>query len=438
MDALLLSRIQFAVTIGYHIVFPTLTMGLALFLVVLEARERWWGDALARQAGEFWSRIFALAFGMGVVSGVVLSYEIGTNFGKFSEFAGPVVGPLMSYEVMSAFFLEAGFLGIMLMGRGRVGPRLHFFATCMVALGTLMSAFWILAANSWMHTPAGHALEDGRLRVLSWTAAIFNPSFPYRLAHMVTAAWLTTTFVVAAVGAWHVLQDATSRFGRSMLRWGLGAALLLTPLQILIGDLHGLNTLAHQPTKVAAMEGLWDTRQQAPLLLFAWPDQVAEENRFEVAMPGLASLILTHDWDGEVQGLKAVPPADRPPVAIVFWSFRLMVGCGLLMLGIALWGVWRLRGGRLFGDQRYLRLLIAAGPIGFVAVIAGWVTTEVGRQPWVVHGLMRTSESGSAVSAAAVSASLTAFIVVYALIFAAFMVFFCRLAARVPPLQETV
>lgn len=431
--ALLLSRIQFGLTIGYHILFPTLSMGLAMFLVVLEALELRTGRAVYRQLGIFWSRIFALSFGMGVVSGVVLSYEIGTNFGRFSEIAGPVVGPLMSYEVMSAFFLEAGFLGIMLLGRQRVGPRMHFFATVMVALGTLMSAFWILSANSFMHTPAGHAIDpDGRLTVASWTAVIFNPSFPYRFAHMVTASYLTTAFVLAAVGAWQLLRARQQELARLSLRFGLGAALLLAPLQVLIGDLHGLNTLEHQPMKVAAMEGHWHTSGQVPLLLFAWPDQQAATNHFEIGVPRLASLILTHDPDGVVPGLDQVPAEDRPPVAPVFFSFRLMVGCGLIMLLLAAWGGLQWWRGALESDTRLLRALVLAGPIGFIAVLAGWITTEIGRQPWTVQGLLRTADAGSAVSASAVAASLTAFAIVYPLLFAAFLVYFRRLIDKSP------
>lgn len=429
--ALLLSRVQFAFTIGYHIIFPTLSMGLAVFLMVLEALELKTGDARYREAGIFWSRIFALSFGMGVVSGVVLSYEIGTNWGRFSEIAGPVVGPLMSYEVMSAFFLEAGFLGIMLLGRHRVGRRTHFFATCMVALGTLMSAFWILSANSFMQTPAGYEFaEDGRLVVASWVEVIFNPSFPYRFFHMVVATYLTTSFVVMAVGAWYLLQDSTSQFGRDFLRWGLIAAAVLAPTQIFIGDQHGLNTLEHQPIKVAAMEGHWHTEGNVPLLLFAWPDQEAEKNHFEIKVPNLASLILTHDSAGVVKGLTEVPPEERPPVAIVFWSFRLMVGCGMLMLALSWFGVFRLMRKKLYQELWLLRILVVTGPIGFVAVIAGWVVTEVGRQPWVVQGLLRTDQASSLVPGNQVAFTLALFVVTYAVLFIAFGIFFRHLVRK--------
>ncbi len=436
--ALLLSRLQFAFTIAYHIIFPTLSMGLAIFLVLLRAMELKTGAARWREAGIFWSRIFALSFGMGVVSGVVLSYELGTNWGRFSELAGPVVGPLMSYEVLSAFFLEAGFLGIVLFGRKRVGPRLHFFATCMVALGTLMSAFWILSANSFMHTPAGYYIKDGVLHVQSWTEVVFNPSFPYRFAHMVVATYLTTSFVILAVGAWHVLHQEHKPFGTLMLKLGLVAAAILAPLQVLLGDLHGLNTLEHQPMKVAAMEGHWQTASEVPLILFAWPDQAQAKNHFELKIPKLTSVILTHDSKGVVKGLNEVPPPDRPPVAIVFWSFRIMVGCGLVMLALTGWGLLRWWRGNLAQDDLYLRLLLLSGPLGFIAVLAGWTTTEVGRQPWVVHGLLRTEHAASVLPAASVAASLTAFIVVYAVLFYAFARVFAHLVRKGPHAPEPV
>ena len=437
LSALLLSRIQFAFTIAYHIMFPALSMGLAMFLVFIDAMALRTGEARYRQASLFWARVFALSFGMGVVSGVVLSYEIGTNWGRYAEFAGPVVGPLMSYETMSAFFLEAGFLGIVLFGRTRVGPRMHYFATCMVAVGTLFSAFWILSANSFMHTPTGYRLEGGALSVASWPQAIFNPSFPYRLAHMVTAAYLSTSMLVAAVGAWYLLRQRDLAFGRLTLLWGLRAAALLAPLQVLLGDLHGLNTLHHQPMKIAAIEAHWETSADVPLILFALPDQAAEMNRYEVAVPQLGSLILTHELHGVVHGLKEVPPQDRPPVALVFWSFRLMVGCGLAMLGLSWLGVWlSARDGRIERQPWFLKLLCLSGPLGFVAIIAGWVTTESGRQPWVVQGLMRTHDAVSPVASSSVAISLCAFIIGYAVLFYAFAIFFRRLVRTGPAGDE--
>jgi cytochrome bd ubiquinol oxidase subunit I len=430
--ALLLSRIQFGFTIGYHILFPTLSMGLAMFLVFLEAMELKTGDARYRQAGAFWARIFALSFGMGVVSGVVLSYEVGTNWGRFAEYAGPVVGPLMSYEVLSAFFLEAGFLGIMLFGRHRVPAGVHFFATCMVALGTLMSAFWILSANSFMHTPAGYRVENGVLHVTSWAQAIFNPSFPYRLAHMVTAAYLSTSFVVIAVSAWYVLKQRHAEFAMTTLRWGLTAAAVLAPLQIFIGDQHGLSTFHHQRMKVAAIEGHWETSKDVPLVLIGWPDQEAEKNHFEVSVPLLGSVILTHQLHGEIPGLKDVPPDERPPVAIVFWAFRVMVGCGVLMLTLAWTGIVLLRRDRIAQSPRFLRVLTLAGPLGFIAVLAGWITTECGRQPWTVYGLLRTHDSMSLVTGGKVAASLAGFAIGYAILFYAFALFFRSLVRKGP------
>lgn len=436
LDALLLSRIQFAFTIGYHILFPALSMGLAMFLLVLEVLERKTGDPRYLQAWHFWTKIFSLSFGMGVVSGVVLSYEISTNFGRFSEIAGPVVGPLMSYEVLSAFFLEAGFLGIMLLGRQRVGPRVHLFATSMVAFGTLMSAFWILSANSFMHTPAGFRMENGVLHVESWMKVIFNPSFPYRYLHMVTAAYLTTSFVVIGTGAWYLVHKQHQNFGRHMLKLGLTAAAVLAPLQIFLGDEHGLNTLEHQPIKVAAMEGHWRNEGPVPLLLFAIPDQAAEKNHFEIAVPNLGSLILTHKVDGAIRGLTEVPPEDRPRVAIVFWAFRVMVGCGLLMLGQAWLGLWLDRKNKLENYPLLLRVMVLSGPIGFVAVLAGWIVTECGRQPWVVYGLLRTRDASSLVPGAAVGFTLLVFVIVYSVLLVAFLVFLRHLIRKGPAAGE--
>ena len=335
LDPLLLSRIQFAVAISFHILFPAFTIGLASWLVVLEAAWRLTGRALYLELSEFWIKIFAVSFGMGVVSGVVMAFQFGTNWSRLSDAAGNVLGPLLNYEVVTAFFLEASFLGILLFGRRRVPSWLHLFATCMVALGTLISSFWILSANSWMQTPAGHELRDGTFYVISWWEVVFNPSFPYRFAHMVAATYLTTAFVVAGVSAWHLLEGRIVPHARHGYAMALGLIAVLAPLQILLGDLHGLNTFEHQPAKVAAMEGHWETREGAPLILFALPDQAAAENRFELAIPRLGSLILTHDLDGRVQGLEEWPPEDRPYVPLVFFAFRIMVGIGLLMLTVA-------------------------------------------------------------------------------------------------------
>ena len=439
-DAVLLARIQFAFTVGFHILFPTLTIGLALFLVGLEAAWLKTNRAVYLHLYRFWVKIFALTFGMGVVSGIVLSYQFGTNFSRFSEITGPVMGPLLSVEVLTAFFVEAGFLGVMLFGWNKVGPRLHFLATVLVGVGTLNSAFWILAANSWMHTPAGVVFDGQQFVVTDWWAVVFNPSFPYRLVHMVLASWLTTAFVVAGVSAWYLLRGEHAEVARKGLSAGLIAAALLAPTQIFMGDQHGLQVKRDQPMKVAAMEGLWETTRGAPLLLFALPDQEAEENRLEIAIPNLASLILTHEWDGEVKGLKEVAPEDRPHVAIVFWSLRLMVGLGLFFLAVAAFGLvarWR---GTLYENRWLHRACVAAIPMGFIATVSGWITAEVGRQPYTVHGLLRTADSVSPVPAASVATSLTIFVLVYGLLFATYLYFVHSVVRKGPdydaPLPE--
>ncbi len=436
LDALLLSRLQFAFTVSFHIVLPAFTIGLASYLAVLEALWLWRGDEVYLQLFKYWLKIFALSFGMGVVSGVVLSYQFGTNWGPFADATGPVLGPLMGYEVLSAFFLEAGFLGVMLFGMDRVGRSLHFTATLMVAVGTLFSAFWILSANSWMHTPAGHAIVDGQFVPEDWWAIIFNPSFPYRLVHMVLAAYLTTAFVVGAGGAWHLLGRRSSPAVRVMFSMAMWMAVLVAPLQILAGDLHGLNTLEYQPAKVAAMEGHWETRREAPLVLFAVPDMDAEKNHYELAIPGLASLILTHDRQGELQGLKAWPKDERPNATLIFWSFRLMVAIGLLMAALGLAGLWLRRGDALYQRRWFLRAAVWLGPSGFVAVLAGWITTEVGRQPWLVYGLLRTRDGVSPVDTPVVAASLLGFVVVYTLVFGAGFYYLLRLMRRAPEIGE--
>ena len=370
---------------------------------------------------------------MGVVSGIVMSYQFGTNWSVFSDKTGPVLGPLMGYEVLSAFFLEAGFLGVMLFGRNRVGRRLHFFATLMVAAGTLFSAFWILSVNSWMHTPQGHAVNDfGQFVPADWFAIVFNPSFPYRFVHMVLAAYLTTAFVVGGVGAWHLLKEARDPAARVMFSMAMWMALLVTPLQVLAGDLHGLNTFEYQPAKVAAMEGHYETRRGAPLILFGIPDDEAEQTRYAIEIPKLGSLILTHEWDGEVRGLTAWPRDERPPAEIVFYSFRVMVAVGVLMLLVGLWsGIARLRG--TIHTSRWLHWsAVLMAPSGFLAVLAGWITTEVGRQPYTVQGLLRTSESVSPLDTAAVGSSLLAFVLVYTAVFGSGTFYVMRLMTKRP------
>ena len=413
----ILSRVQFAFTISFHIIFPSFTIGLASFLFVLEALWLRTRDDAYLALYKFWLKIFALAFGMGVVSGIVMSYQFGTNWGPFSEFTSGVIGPLLAYEVLSAFFLEAGFLGIMLFGLNRVGPRLHFTATTMVAIGTLFSAFWILSANSWMQTPDGHAIENGRAVVVSWTRAIFNPSFPYRLVHMVLAAYLTTALAVGAVGAWHLLRDRKNRAARIMFSMAMWMAAIVAPIQIVAGDAHGLNTLEHQPAKIAAMEGHFETRSGAPLILFGWPDMRREETKYALEIPKLGSMILTHRWDGEVRGLKDFPVEDRPNATMIFWTFRVMVGIGTLMAFLGVASLFARLRGSLFSSTWLHRFALAMGPSGFIAILAGWITTEAGRYPWVVYGLMRVSEAGSPVAPTAIAGSLAAFVVVYAIVF---------------------
>ncbi|MCF8483163.1 MAG: cytochrome ubiquinol oxidase subunit I [Rhodospirillum sp.] len=420
LNAEILARVQFAFTISFHIIFPSFTIGLASFLALVEGLWLVTGKSLYLDLFKHWVKIFALSFGMGVVSGVVMSYQFGTNWGPFSVATGSVLGPLLGYEVLTAFFLEAGFLGIMLFGMDKVGPRLHFLATLLVAIGTLISAFWILSANSWMQTPAGYALDpDGRFHATNWLEVVFNPSFPYRFVHMVTAAFLTSALVISAASAWRLLKgDGQSAATRHAFSLATGLILVAAPLQVLLGDAHGLNTLAYQPAKIAAMEGHWaEEVSPAPLILFGIPDEAREETRFSIEIPSLGSLILTHSLDGAIKGMKAFPPDERPPMAIPFFAFRIMVGLGFLMVGLGTFaGVQRLRG-RLSESPLLHWYALAMGPMGFVAILAGWFTTEVGRQPYVVHGLMRTEDGISPIAAPGAAASLVAFVLVYGIVF---------------------
>ncbi len=437
-DPVILARAQFAFTILFHFIFPALSIGLASYLAVLEALWLKTGRSVYLDLFRYWLKIFAIGFGMGVVSGIVMSYQFGTNWSVFSEKAGAVVGPLMAYEVMTAFFLEAGFLGVMLFGMEKVGPRLHFLATAMVALGTLISATWIIAVNSWMQTPAGHAIDAaGKFIPVSWPEIIFSASFPYRLVHTVLAAFLTTAMLIGAVGAWHLLRDSTNPAARKMFSMAMWVAALVTPIQVFAGDQHGLNTLAHQPVKLLAMEGDFEPSPEgAHLVLFGLPSNAEQRVRFEVAIPKAGSLILKHDPNAPLPGLKDFPVEDWPPVAIVFWSFRIMVGLGMAMLGLGLWSLiarWR---GRLY-DSRWLhRAAVTLGPAGFVAVIAGWVTTEVGRQPFTIYGLLRTSDSVSPIAAPAIATSLLAFVVVYFAAFSLGIGYMLKLMARPPQSGE--
>ena len=417
LDAVLLARIQFAFTITFHIIFPSFTIGLAAFIATLLVRWRLTGREHLHRLARFWTKIFAVSFAMGVVSGVVLSYQFGTNWSNFSVVVGNVLGPLLGYEVLTAFFLEATFLGIMLFGWQRVPPNLHVLSAVLVAVGTSLSAFWILAANSWMQTPAGHEVINGIAYPVDWIKIIFNPSFPYRFAHMFTAAYLTTSLVVLAVGARYVVNGRFPEEAKTMMRMGLGMVAILAPLQIFIGDQHGLNTAQYQPAKVAAIESHWDGTKPAPLVLFAIPNEKEERNDYEIAIPGLASWILKHDSEGLFPGLKQFPPSERPPVLPVFISFRIMVGLGLLMLLTGVVGAYLWARGRLFDTRWYLQPVQYVWPMGFIAILAGWYTTEVGRQPWIATGILRTADAVSPVHAMAVLTTLILFVIVYTIVF---------------------
>jgi cytochrome bd ubiquinol oxidase subunit I len=442
-DALMLSRIQFAFTIAFHIIFPAFTIGLASWLMALEFNWLRTGNPLYRNLFRFWVKVFAVSFGLGVVSGIVMSYQFGTNWSRFSEFTGNVLGPVIAYEVFTAFFLEAAFLGIMLFGWERVGDRLHFFATCMVALGTLSSAFWILSANSWMQTPDGFAIENGKAVPVDWFRVIFNPSFPLRYAHMVMGCYLTTAFAVAGMSAWMLLRhphdapEAKLAGARRSLSMALWFAAIFVPIQIVIGDLHGLGVLKYQPTKLAAIEGNWDRMANMPLRLFALPDEAAETNRYEIAIPKIGSWVLTHAFDGVVPGLKEVPPDQRPPVWPVFFSFRIMVGIGFAMLGLGLWSIYLRWKGTLYSNRHFLTAAMLMTPSGFGAVLFGWFTAEIGRQPYVVYGHLRTADAVSPVSAEAVAGSLATFVVVYAFVFGFGSYYLAKLLRRGPdPIEE--
>ena len=438
-DALLLARIQFAFTVSFHFFFPAFSIGLASYLMVLEALWLKTGKLLYLDLFKFWLKIFAIAFAMGVVSGIVMSYQFGTNWSVFSDKAGPVIGPLMAYEVLTAFFLEAGFLGVMLFGMNKVGRKLHFMATCMVAFGTFVSAFWILSVNSWMQTPTGYEIAaNGQFMPgASWWDIVFNPSFPYRLVHTVLAAYLTTAFVVGGVGAWHLLKDKTNLHARKMFSMAMWMATLVTPLQIFAGDLHGLNTLEHQPQKIMAMEGHYQSHPDgAPLILFGIPDSEARTVRYAVEIPQASSLILKHDPAAPLAGLDTIPDDQEPPVGMVFWSFRIMVGIGFAMLGIGAWSLYARWRKQLYDWTLLHRCAIAMAPSGFVAVLAGWITTEVGRQPYVIYGLLRTSDAASPLDAPAVAVSLLAFILVYFTVFGIGVGYILRLMAKTPHVGE--
>ncbi|SDD76717.1 cytochrome bd-I ubiquinol oxidase subunit 1 apoprotein [Cupriavidus sp. YR651] len=437
LTALDLARIQFAFTVSFHIIFPAITIGLASFLAFLEARWLMTKNPVYRTLFDFWVKIFALNFGMGVVSGLVMAYEFGTNWSFFSEFAGGITGPLLTYEVLTAFFLEAGFLGVMLFGWNRVGPGLHFFSTLMVALGTMISATWILVSNSWMQTPTGYAIIDGKIVPTDWLAVIFNPSFPYRLAHMVVAAMLSTALFVAAAGAWQLLRGKNTPAVRKMFSMAMWMVLIVAPIQAVVGDAHGLNTLEHQPAKIAAMEGHWETAKPGdkggfPLIVFGIPDMEHEVTRYAIEIPRLGSLILTHSLDGQIPGLKDFPREDRPNSTILFFTFRAMVGLGVLMILYGVLGCLLRRKEALYRAKPFLRMAVVMGPSGLVALLAGWMTTEIGRQPWVVYGLLRTRDAVSAHDLGPVAISLALFVVVYFLVFGVGIRYMLRLVNKGP------
>jgi cytochrome d ubiquinol oxidase subunit I len=437
LDTITLSRLQFAFTIAYHIIWPTYSIGIAWFITLFNALWLVTGRVVYRQLMRFWLQLFALGFVMGVVTGVVLSYQIGANWSAFSRITGNVVGPLLFYEALTAFFLEGGFLGIMLFGEKLVGRGMHIFASLMVALGATLSAFWVLAANSWMQTPQGTALgHDGVFHVASWMAVIFNPSFPYRFLHMVNAALVSAIFVVAGISAIFVLRRQHDEFAHTGLSLAMWLALFFVPLQLFLGDQHGLNTRRYQPMKIAAIEARWQTGRGVPLTLFALPDQKAATNLYAVDVPHLGSLILTHSWNGEVKGLEEVSPGDRPYVPIVFFAFRAMVGVGTLLLVFALLGAYLRWRRHLFTTKWFLLSLVLISPLGFVATIAGWVVTEAGRQPYVVYGFVRTAEAASQLAAVSVGLTFILFIVVYLFLMVGFLWFLIETIIRGPGTAE--
>jgi cytochrome d ubiquinol oxidase subunit I len=431
MDALTLARIQFAANISFHILFPVISIGLAWVLLYFKLRFNRSGEARWMDAYRLWVKIFALTFALGVVSGVTMSFQFGTNWPGYMETVGNVAGPLLAYEVLTAFFLEATFLAIMLFGMGKVSDRVHTLSIVLVAAGTSLSAFWILALNSWMQTPTGFRMIDGVAHATDWIAILFNPSMPWRVAHMLIASGLTVAFLIAGVSAWRLLRKDARPDVRPTLLTGVRLAAVLIPLQIAVGDMHGLNTLEHQPAKIAAIEGLWETQRSAPLLLFAWPDEDARRNHFELGIPGGASLLLRHEVQGELQGLNDFPDA-HPPVKPVFFSFRIMVGVGLLMLAASWLGLWWTRAGRE-PPRQWLRLMVAMTFSGWVATLAGWYVTEIGRQPWLVHGVLRTAAAATQ-RPIPIGTSLTLYLLLYVALVAAYISVLFYMAGKGPNL----
>lgn len=431
-DPVMLARLQFAFTITFHIIFPSFTIGLSAYIATLGGLWLRSDDERYHLLMKFWTKIFAVSFAMGVVSGIVMSYQFGTNWSRFSVVTGNILGPLLGYEVLTAFFLEATFLGVLLFGFNKVPPWLYVMSAAIVAIGTAISSFWILAANSWMHTPVGFELRNGIAFPTDWLAIVFNPSFPYRLAHMLNAAYLTTGFVVLAVGARYLMAGKHIEQGRTMLRMAIGMVAILAPLQLIIGDLHGLNTLKYQPIKIAAMEAHWDGALPGDFHIFAWPDEKSGFNRYEISIPKAASLILTHRMNGLFPGLNSVPASERPPVKTVFFAFRIMLGIGFFMIGAALLGAFLWWRGSQFEARWYLRVMSHTWWIGFVAVIAGWVVTESGRQPWIVHNVMRTADATSPVLGVTIAGTLVLFIISYGVVFSMGIYYINRLIVRGP------
>lgn len=432
-DPVILARIQFAFTVSFHIIFPSFTIGLAAWIATLEGVWLWTGNQRYHQLAHFWTKIFAVSFGMGVVSGIVLSYQFGTNWSHYAHVVGNVVAPLIGYEVLSAFFLEATFLGIMLFGWNRVPPWLHFLACLFVAIGTTLSAFWILSANSWMQYPAGHEIRNGIAVPVDWLQVIFNPTFPLRLAHMVCAAYITTALVVLAVGARYWVAGRNLAHAETMIKMALGLLIILVPLQVFIGDSHGRVTAIYQPVKLAAIEANWDEADgPADLVLFAWPDAAQEKSLWQIGIPHLGSLIITHKWDGTYPGLKQFPKEDWPPLWGPFFGFRIMVGMACLMLLAVVVGGAKWVSGRLFTNDLYLQSLRYVWPLGFVAVLAGWYTTEIGRQPWIATGILRTDDAVSPVTADVVLTSLVLFVLVYGIVFSFGIRYIVRLLRKGP------
>ncbi|MED5526453.1 MAG: cytochrome ubiquinol oxidase subunit I [Pseudomonadota bacterium] len=434
LHALDLARIQFAFTVSFHIIFPAITIGMASYLAVLEGLWLKTANPVYKNLYHFWSKIFAVNFAMGVVSGLVMSYEFGTNWSRFSDVGGAVTGPLLTYEVLTAFFLEAGFLGVMLFGWQKVSRKMHFFATIMVAIGTLISMFWILSSNSWMQTPQGFDIVNGRVVPVDWFKIVFNPSFPYRFCHMALAAFISTAFFVASSAAWHLLNGNDSQPVRKMLSMAMWMILIAAPVQAVVGDAHGLNTLEHQPAKIAAIEGHWENKpgEATPLILFGIPDMAAEKTKYSLEIPYLGSLILTHSLHKQIPALKSFPKEDRPNSTVIFWTFRVMAGLGMLMVLSGLLALVLRRRGSLYCNRLFLRFVMLMGPSGLIALLAGWITTEMGRQPWVVYGLLRTKDAVSNHDVYQLSFSLALFVVIYFAVFTVGIGYMLRLVKKGP------